>query len=326
VCKLEVSTNKTNTEGVIERYISSLLRGTENELDAYLVQLESSQIVNQTKAVARSYMLSSNGQEMPRVEDLALKVADSMIDYAIPRSEIQKAKSLDDQENTTKHIYALARKARKLFVQTTNTGEGGELLLYILIQSILKLPKAISKMSLKTSNQVHFHGADGIHIGFDTATKKLQLYWGEAKLNKSVDQAINSCFSSIAPFLVSPGGINDPRTRDMDLLVTNLDFVNDDFEEAILNYLDPGHPSYNSLEYRAACLIGFDSESYCASPFEKTQQEVMEELKGSIAGWVRKIDSGINKHRFLSKFTMEVFVVPFPGVQDFRDKFLEAIS
>ncbi|AND37808.1 DUF1837 domain-containing protein [Cytobacillus oceanisediminis] len=320
------STQASRYEDIIERYIASLLRGKGEELNSYLVQVESNQTVVGTKAITRCYMVKSNAQTMPRVEDLALRLADFMIDYAIPRSEIKKAKNLDSEENTTLHTSALARKARKLFTKLKKTGEGGELLLYLLIQSVLRLPQVISKMSLKTSNQMHYQGADAVHMGYDASTQKLQLYWGEAKLYQSLDQAITNCFKSLSPYLISPGGAEDPRERDMQLLLTNLDLANSELETAILNYLDPHHPSYNLLEYRGACLIGFDSSSYCKTPFDKTQEIVMEELKSSLTSWLGKINSGITKHQHLNKFTLEVFLVPFPSVQDFRDKFLEAIS
>ena len=323
---LSLSMQASKYEDFIERYIESLLRGNGRELDSFLTQVESTQIVVGTNATTRCYMLASNGQAMPRVEDLALRIANFMVDYAIPRTEIEKAKELDREDNSTIHISALVRKSRKLFTQLKKTGEGGEMLLYLLIQSVLRLPQVISKMSLKTSGQLHYQGADAIHMGYDSATQKLQLYWGESKLYQSLDQAITSCFTSLAPYMTGQGGMNDPRERDMQLIMTNLDLANPDLEKALLNYLDPNHPSFNSLEYRGACLIGFDISAYCSVPFEKTQEIVMGEVENLMTNWLGKINAGINKHQHLNKFTLEVFLVPFPSVQDFRDKFLEAIS
>lgn len=324
--KLAPTTQPSQYEDIIERYIESLLRGNGRELDSYLAQVESIQTVVGTKAITRCYMVTSNGQTMPRIEDLALRIAGFMVDYAIPRSEIERAKALDFEENTTVHTSQLTRKARKLFTQLKKTGEGGEMLLYLLIQSVLRLPQVISKMSFKTSSQLHYQGADAIHMGYDSSTKRLQLYWGEAKLYQSIDQAIANCFNSITPYLIAEGGEDDPRERDMQLLMTNLDLANPELENAIRNYLDPHHPFFNSLEYRGACLIGFDSSSYCSIPFDKTQEIVMEEMKSSLTSWISKINSGITKHQHLNKFTIEIFLVPFPSVQVFRDKFLEAIS
>jgi hypothetical protein len=309
----------------LDLYINKLIRGNGEELNAYLAQVNANQQIGGTKAISRCYMISSDGQHLPRIEDFALHIAAFMLDYAIPRSEIDKAKSLDDEQNTTVNMTKLKRKARKLFTNLKKTGEGGELLLYLLIQSVLRLPQAISKMSLKTSGQLHYQGADAVHLGFDILTQKLLLYWGEAKLYQSIDSAIKNCFESLAPYLISSGGVDNPRERDLQLLITNLDLANSELEEALVNYLDPDHPAFNSVEYRAACLIGFDESSYCSVPFSKTQEVVLEEMKQSFTNWIGKLNKGIQTHPHLDKFTIDVFLVPFPSVQKFRDEFLEAI-
>jgi hypothetical protein len=313
-------------QDLLDHYIQSLIRGNGEELKAYLTQVNTNQQILGTKAVTRCYMISSDGQHLPRVEDLALQIAYFMLDYAIPRSEIRKAKSLDEEQNTTMHTVKLKRKARHLFTKLKKTGEGGELLLYLLVQSVLKLPQALSKMSLKTSGQVHYQGADAIHLGFDNTTQKLLLYWGEAKLYQSIDSAISSCFESLAPYLIGAGGVDNPRERDLQLLMTNLDLANPELERALLNYLNPEHPSFNSLEYRGACLIGFDVDFYCSEPFSKAPEIVLDEINQSLTSWIGKLNSGIKKHTHLDKFVLDIFLVPFPSVQKFRDSFLEAIK
>ncbi|MEW4264502.1 DUF1837 domain-containing protein [Priestia megaterium] len=318
--------HSTEKEDFLEQYIQSLLRGNGEELSAYLTQVDTHQQVFETKAVTRCYMVSSDGQHLPRIDDLALRIAFFLLDYAVPRSEIDKAKLLDEQQNTTIHTVQLKRKAKKLFTELKKTGEGGELLLYLLIQSVLRLPQALSKMSLKTSGQLHYQGADAIHLGYDKPTQKLSLYWGEAKLYQSIDSAINECFKSLSPYLIGQNGINDARERDLQLLMTNIDLANPDLENAILNYLDPNHPSFNSLEYRGACLIGYNVDSYCSEPFAKEQSIVLNEITQSFTNWLSKLNTGIKKHNHLDKFSLDVFLVPFPSVQAFRDSFLEAIK
>lgn len=310
----------------ISSYIQNLLRGNGNELNAYLSKVDIDKKINKTQSITRCYMINSDAQHMPRVEDLALKTAFCLLDYAIPRSEIERAKFLDIDENTTANTMQLKRKAKKLFTRLEKTGEGGELLLYLLIQNVLKLPQAISKMSLKTSSQLHYQGADAIHIGYDERSQKLLLYWGEAKMIKSIDRGINDCFESLSPYLTGEKGANDPRERDLQLLMTNLDMANPSLEKALLKYLDPNDPAFNSLEYRGACLIGFDTDIYCSEPFSKIQEIVYKEINTAMDKWISKIDKGINKYDHLNKFTLDIFIIPFPSVQKFRDSFLEAIK
>lgn len=48
-------------------------------------------------------------------------------------------------------------------------------------------------MNFKTSGKMHFHGADGIHIGLTEDNSKLALYYSEVKVYKDVDTAIKKC-------------------------------------------------------------------------------------------------------------------------------------
>ena len=82
------------------------------------------------------------------------------------------------------------------------TGEGGEILLYILTQDILKLPQLISKMSLKTSTKMHYQGADGVHFQYNSITGNLELYWAEAKMYQDLNAAVANCFDSLKEFLL----------------------------------------------------------------------------------------------------------------------------
>jgi hypothetical protein len=306
----------------IHEKIQRLLRGNGKELDAYLTKVTTQSPILDTEAKVHCYMVGHDGNDFPRVQDLAQAVAIRLMDYAIPRSELLKAQEEDRKYNTTAAVTKLKIKARKLFTALEKTGEGGEMLLYMLVQSYLGLPQLLCKMPLKTSGQVHYQGADGIHVGYDTTSKKLALYWGEAKMYQSLDQAITNCLDSLAPYLCGEGGSDNPRLRDMQLIMTHLDLCDDVLEEAVLKFLNPDDPSYKKLQYRGACLIGFDHKSYPKGPYEKTEELVLEEIEKSFTQWQGKLGKNIKSRSPLDRFVLEVFMVPFPSVQDFRDAFL----
>lgn len=310
-------------EDYLKEYIVKMLRGDGTELNAYISSVEKEKIVEDTYATARCYMINFNGQDFPRSEDLGKVLIEYLLDYSIPRQEIRKAQIKDLEMNTSKHIAALHQKARALFTTVRKTGEPGEVLLYLMTQSILKLPQAIAKMSLKTSSQLHYNGADGVHLGYDSENQKLNIYWGEAKLYQNHGEAIKNCFESIAPFLASNGS---HRVRDLDLLTSNLSTFEEGFAEAIINYLDPDHPSYNSLEFKGVCLIGFDYTKYPNEQRLKKQQEVLSEILRDLDGWVYKLKTAIDGHQDLNKMVIEVFILPFPSVSDFRSAFLEVLN
>ena len=185
----------------IKEALDNLIRGNASSLDAYLLEVCKNEYVDSTKAEMHIYMLRLDGNNRPRISDLASYISCCIIDYCIPAEEIAHAKKLDEEHNTTQYTMKLYKKAEGLFTNLQNTGEGGELLLSIMTQSVLKIPQVLCKMPLKTNPQVHYHGADGLYGKYDEDAKKFCLYWGESKLYSNVDEALSKCFDSIKPLL-----------------------------------------------------------------------------------------------------------------------------
>jgi hypothetical protein len=311
---------------VVAAALDQLLRGEPTDLDAYLSNVASNVSLRDTKAAVHCHCVSCDGNGRPRIGDLARAVALRIVDYAIPRSEIIAARDYDTRFNTTVKANELRTKAAQLFTDLSTTGEGGELLLYMLIQSYLKIPQLLCKMPLKTSERMHYHGVDGVHATVDSTSNKLLLYWGESKLHKSIDNAISGCCVSLRDYLVDAGGSGSPLQRDLHLIRDNLDLNDATLEEALLRLLDPNNPAFNQIEYRGAVLIGFDSACYPVLPDSKTSQQVCEAVKKAFANWQEKVHSKILDTSPLATFTLEVFLLPFPTVEGFRSAFLKELG
>lgn len=310
---------------MLMKKLPTLLRGKQDEFDAYLTTIDTDVKVLGTKANVHCHMIAHDGNEMPRVKDLAAAIALRIMEYAIPRSEIASAMGQLQKTNSPTAFAKLEAKARGLFTSIKNTGEVGELLLYVLIQYFLGIPQVLCKMPLKTSSQMHVHGSDGIHAKFDPSVGKLALYWGEAKLYQSIDSAIANCLDSIQPFF-DDGGSDSARTRDLQLLREHVDFVDEELEDAFITFLDPDHRNYKKLEYRGACLIGFDSKLYPTTPNTTLEADVALKVNRAFSRWQSKLAGGITSRTPLDKFVLEVFFIPFPSVQEFRDFFLKELG
>lgn len=309
----------------IDQLLEKLIRGKRNELDAFLTGVKINERLLGTESNVHCYMIGHDGNDVPRVEQLAFEVATRVLDYAIPRSEIEKAMKQDHLDNTTTNIVRLKMKAKSLFTSIPNTGEGGEMLLYMLVQSYLGHPQLLCKMPLKTSSEVHYHGSDGLHVGFDEDSKKLALYWGESKLYQSIDSAISNCLDSIKPFLFDEGYLG-PTARDMQLITTNLDVISEELEEILLRFLDPTDPMFKRLQYRAVCLIGFDEAAYPIGPNQKVEDQVLYEINKTLIKWQSKLSTKIKNRNPLDTFKLEMFLIPFPSVEEFRKAFLGALQ
>ena len=183
----------------------------------------------------------------------------AVADYAIPRSKLAEAKARDAKYNSTEAVTALVEQARRSFTDLVKTGEGGEMLLFLLAERFLKLPHILCKMDLKTDPRLHYHGADGVYAGV-TEQGMLKLYWGESKVYKDVVAAIRDCLTSLAPFLVEPEHEEAERERDLVLLSDKADLSDPTLTEALKRYFDKNSTQSKRVQYCGVALVGFDAE------------------------------------------------------------------
>jgi hypothetical protein len=243
------------------------------------------------------------------------------MDYAIPRSAIAAAKALEARTGSTAPTARLREEAEELFTSLKKTGEGGELLLFCLAEAILRLPQLLCKMDLKTDSQVHYHGADGLHVGVDDETGKLLLYWGESKIFSDAQGAIYDCIKSLSAYLNADG---DER-RDVQLLGRYLNLDNPQIEQALKNYLNPDSPAFLSVEYSGLCLVGFDSDKYPGAPNQKTIDDLTREISELLPHLKEYIRKRLGEDK-LETFHIHVFCIPFPSADAFRNEFRKRLG
>lgn len=307
--------------GWFKNLIQNLARGRDTDLTPYLVSVASEKVLHNTRTRCRCHFIARDAHQRPLVNALSRKLAAQLIDYCIPRSRIAEAKRHLTSTGSTEMFSRLEREARDLFVQLDNSGESGELLLYMLLERLLNAPQLLCKMSLKTNSQMYVHGTDGVHVRLlDDGT--LALYWCESKLHDRPASAISSCFDSIAPFLLDAG--NGASTRDLHLVRDHLDTGNTELNDRLARYLLEDEPESLMREVRGASLIGFSLENY-PLPYEQDGTTVRPEVMDTITRWFDAIARRIGEYE-LSSFEIEVFCLPMPSVSTFRTAFRTAIG
>lgn len=220
----------------------------------------------------------------------------------------------------------LTDRARALFIKAKKgsfrSGEAGEIVLYIFTEWVLAAPQIVSKMYLKTNNQMPVHGTDGIHARFDAPSNKLHLYWGESKAHAKLSSALSNALDSINEFIV-----DQHEKREIEIVSTYMDFdgIEPASKEAFLRYLDPYCEESNERVIVHSCLLVFDFDTPAASKPEEAESEFVTLVSKEVEAFISSISSktaakGLAAHRF------EFFLLPVPSVQDFRDKFQEKIG
>lgn len=297
-----------------------LLRTKPNELNAYLEKVSCNVSIANTRTQAHCYFIALDGNKRARVKDFARFIGHKITDFAISRSEINRAIKEANDTGSTASIDRLNDKARSLYTRLPKSGEGGEVLLSVLAETVLRLPQMFTKMVLKTNSEMHVHGSDGIHVGVNKSDGNLALYWGESKLYKDAAAAVRECFASLAPFLRDSGGSGAAQERDLQLMRDGIDFDDTQLEEAMKHYLDPDDPMRNQLEYRGLCLVGFDSDAYPTEPNSKEVEQVKQDIEKVFDERKGHIQKRVTAEKIHS-FEIQVFCLPFPSVEDFRKAF-----
>lgn len=277
--------------------------------------------IDSTRTTVRTHVVRTDVSGVPAIDSLSRLVASGVVDFCMPRSRIDEAQRDYEVTKSTGKLMLLQQEARDLFVKSTRSGEGGELLLFLLMERLLKLPQLLAKMPLKTNPQVHVHGSDGVHgrIGDDGV---LELFWGESKLHASATSGLASAMASIAPYF--DGSNSDVRARDLLLVRDHLNVDDKELTAKLIRYFDPYDTQSLDIVWSGACLVGFDhlKYPYAARP---SVEEGLAEIAESIGDWKSKILDGVGKGNLL-EVRLEVFCVPFPSIEDFRSNVLRNLG
>lgn len=104
------------------------------------------------------------------------ELKNNSIAYVLSRLNYQKAIADPGRwMEVASKVQAQFRKPDEL------AGEGGEVILYSLLEGHLGAPKVLSKMEVKTSSEHYVHGSDGVHL-LRTGKDSYQLIFGESKM------------------------------------------------------------------------------------------------------------------------------------------------
>lgn len=270
-------------------------------------------------AVRCSYVSFQAGVQT--IDDFIDVLASHIVPFCLPRSairEAQKALVCGDHVAAGRIASELTGKAKALFIRAKRgshrSGEAAEVLLYILNEWVLKAPQIISKMYLKTNNNMPVYGTDGIHARYHDGSNKLYLYWGESKAHQSLDRALGSALVSIEEFIVAR---QEKREIEIISSYSDLEGMDDGAKKALLDYLDPYSNSSLNRVPCFSCLLVHQLEHTidARQSDEDIEAGYVKAVNASAANFIHSIkrkieDKGLSLRRF------EFFLMPVPSVQD----------
>jgi hypothetical protein len=301
----------------------SALTGDPESLDVHLELVERDVLIDGHSVKVHCHCLTVDGNGRVQPRRLAEFMRNAVADYAIPRSQLAKAKRRDEKYNSTEAVAELVEQARRSFTDLAKTGEGGEMLLFLLAERFLKLPQILCKMDLKTDARMHYHGADGVYAGVTDGL--LKLYWGESKIYETATAAIKDCLASLAPFMVETEHEGAVRERDLILLSDKADLSAPSLTEALKRYFDKSSIMSKRVQYCGVALVGFDAAFYPGDGVKAVADEISAAARSELKTWRSKIGERLKAEK-LDQFEIELFCLPLPSAKGFRSAFLDAMG
>lgn len=308
----------------IEDGLRKLIRSDANALDAHLECVTKDYIVAGTQTKLHGHFIIVDTNNHNRVDRLMEAMRARVTDYAIPRNRFKEAQLKDLETGTGQNVALLHEEAKKLFTDLSTTGEGGELLLYMLAENFLGLPQVLCKMSLKTDSRDHFKGSDGVYMKLDESSNLL-LYWGESKIYDDVQSSIRACLQSLSPFLTQDENLDSERANDLLLLNSAININDSSLLDALKNYLDRHHPANRKLKYCGIALAGFTHDGYRNLKTTDAIKEISTIINSEIADWARRVKGRITEEK-LDQYEIHFFCLAMPSSEKFRESFLKTMG
>lgn len=304
--------------------LESALTGNPEAVQVHLTLVERDVLIEGHLVRIHCHCLSIDGNGRIQPHRLAEFMRNAVADYAIPRSKLAEAKARDTKFNSTEAVTELVERAKRSFTDLANSGEGGEMLLFLLAERFLKLPQILCKMDLKTDSRMHFHGADGVYAGV-TPEGVLKLYWGESKIYSEASSAIRDCLKSLAPILIESEHEESARERDLMLLSDKADLNDEGLTNALKNYFDKSSVMSKRVKYCGVALVGFDATFYPKDNVPAVADQIIDAARKELKGWSNSIGKRIKLEK-LDDMEIEIFCLPLPSAEGFRSAFFKAMG
>lgn len=304
--------------GELNNYVSVQRK----DFDSCINVVEHNLHIESIDANLRFHYIKFNGNGVPMIKNLAEKLYEYIIDYCI--ASRNRCGELTNQQSLrlTKQARSLFRHPDVTDEMSDKTGEAGEALLFFLMEAVLGAPQLVAKMELKTNARDEVKGSDGIHIKWNDVDKLVEFFFGESKLYKSVSSALNSAFKSIDEF-----HNNEMYKHEFNIVTKHFKYANNEIKDAVTDLIVSGEPGEN-VRINHACLIGYDWKGFSSLKSTK-EMTLSESFLVAFRSDLPRLHKLINKkfEGFVRKeLKFDVFFIPFPSVEEFRNEFNRALD
>lgn len=288
---------------------------SQKELDPMLIFYLDNKIVNN---IICKFLLQKTTSDSLRERDFMRFIRRFIVFYVLNYNEYEKQIGKLNEDEIKEHIDLYIR-ARNKFQKTKTSGEAGELILFLLLES-QGISQIVSKMRLKTGTGMAFHGVDAVHL--EVKDDKILLHYGEAKMHKTLASGLGDAINSME-------GFEGSRKEEDELEIVSTHIDQSKFEkytDQIVKLISP-YENKEDLGHIYSIFLGYDWKTlqdlnargerelieYLKEEYEKLHDKYCDKIKDDIS------DSKINDKRF------RFYILPFKDEEKFRESFVEEL-
>lgn len=294
----------------------NLLSGNHQWVNQHLKQYPP---IKTDKSVTRVIGVEFSGTEQ-ELNALVDSIADSIVHYVYDKKQIEIFRNQGIEP---------FRKASRYFGKTNPDMDGkyGELLLYILTESILETPLVSHKLTLLTNPNDQVKGGDGIFFG--KYEDDYSILIGESKIHQQLSKALESSFDSLDRF--HKNYTTDTLDHELFIARSNIssNFSNEQLD-ALFDAFTPGTDVYKNCTKAHPVLLVFNTKVIERIERKAKNKQEAEKL---FEEWVIKrseeiqknIVKKLNKYKQLKKVYVDIFLIPLMCVSHFKNSLYKAI-
>lgn len=266
------------------------------------------------------------------IDELSYFIKDYVHSESSKKSEFNSLKAKFGETLANERLEeSLKDKALSFFGKKDPQTDGkyGELLLFALVESILKCKMVAHKIKSLSNPVDQVKGGDGIFLGYyevEPNSFSDALLIGESKITKGFSDAVDEAFDSLNRFHSKE---NQAQVNAMEFIVANEnlfigeDSIEIDYEE-VFNRLTPGTDEFRNQVLVHPILIMFNTSKINTLEVKATTKMQLEELIKDFmtkeeSVFFNKIVTKIKESNHFEKIYLDFFIFPFNDIDMFRN-------
>jgi hypothetical protein len=250
------------------------------------------------------YYMKYNSDGSSKKNELAQYLSQALIEYVCSIKEVEEY--LID----IKKSLEVFKKARAFLESLQAKGTLGSLLLWMLLEGVLEVPKLFTLINLSDGY------TSSVHVGLKS--NKLVFYVGEGLLRQNIDAAV----SELSQLMLSLVDIKESIFAPDDLVLNEM--IDGNMKDLLNKFVNFNTRDWSDVSVELTVFTGYDSKSLDVIEQRKLDHSVIAQVINQhyhleYKANLELITSVISENTLFNNIKINWFILPFNKIGDFED-------